>query len=356
MACEAARAHGTRHGPELQYKNARNPSQAARDIPMPIDKTEPEIVTIFGGSGFVGTRVSEVFARAGFRVRVAVRRPDLAGHIRMFGFPGQIEPIQANLRNAESVAAAVRRADVVVNLVGIGFERGRQRFRTVNTIGARIVAEAARAAGARALVHMSGLGFSPESESAFARSKAHGEVGVLEAFPQAVIIRPSIIFGPGDTFFNTIGSLSRFFPVLPLIGGDSRLQPVYVGDVADAFLGAAQEKVRGGRVYELGGPDIETNRELTRRILREVGRANLLMPLPRALALTMAGPMRLMPKPLISADQVLLLQRDNVVSEEAIRDKRTLAAFGVPATPMHAVLPSYLWRFRRHGQFDRLTA
>jgi NADH dehydrogenase len=323
---------------------------------MPIEKTEPEIVTIFGGSGFVGTRVTEAFARAGFRVRVAVRRPDLAGHTRMFGFPGQVEPIQANLRSRDSVDAAVRHADVVVNLVGIGFERGKQRFRTINTIGARNVAEAARAAGARALVHMSGLGFSTNSESAFARSKAQGEVQVLEAYPQAVIIRPSIIFGPDDTFFNTLGSLSRFFPILPLIGGRSRLQPVYVGDVADAFLGAAQDKVRGGRAYELGGPDIETNRDLTRRILREVGRSNALLPLPRGLALAMTGPMRLMPKPLISADQVLLLQHDNIVSDEAIREKRTLAAFGVPATPMHAVLPSYLWRFRRNGQFDRQTA
>lgn len=323
---------------------------------MPLMREEPEIVTIFGGSGFVGTQVTQAFARAGCRVRVAVRRPDLAGETRMFGFPGQIEPIQANVRNVASVEAAVRHADLVVNLVGIGLERGRQRFRAINTMGARNVAVAAKAAGAKRLVHMSGLGFSTESASPFARSKALGEAEVLEAFPQAVIIRPSIIFGPGDAFFNTIGSLSRFFPVLPLIGGRSRLQPVHVADVADAFLFAAQGKVKGGRAYELGGPDIETNRQLTQRILKEVGRSNMLLPLPAGLALAMAGAMALMPSPLITADQVLLLQHDNVVSEEAIRERRTLAAFAITPTPMHAVLPSYLWRFRRNGQYDRQTA
>lgn len=323
---------------------------------MPQQITEPEIVTIFGGSGFVGTQITQLFARAGYRVRVAVRRPDLAGDTRMFGFPGQIAPIQANVRNRASIDAAVRGAHIVINLVGIGAERGRQRFHAVHAMGARAVAEAARLAGARAFVHMSGLGYTADSPSLMARSRATGEAEVLAAFPSAVIIRPSIIFGQGDTYFNRMASMARFLPVLPVIGAASRVQPVYVGDVADAFLAAAQGKVRGGVAYELGGPDIETYRQLAQRILRETGRSNWLMELPKGLALALCAPMRVLPRPLITADQVLLLQRDNVVTEDALRSKRTLAAFGIAPTPMDAVLPGYLWRFRRNGQYDRQTA
>jgi len=314
------------------------------------------LVTVFGGDGFVGTQIVQLLARKGYRIRVGVRRPDLAGHLRPLGGVGQIVPIQANVRNAESVRRAVSGAQIVINLVGVGYERGRQRFRAVNTMGACNVAEAAKAAGAEHLVHMSALGADAQSRSSYARTKALGEAEVLAAFPDAVIIRPSIIFGQGDGFFNLMGFLARLFPVLPLIGGKTRFQPVYVGDVADAFAAAAEGEVKGGRVYELGGPEVLTHRELMQRILHETMRHNPLVPVSAGLAKLLALPFGLLPKPLLTSDQVDLLQIDNVVSPEAIREKRTLAAFGISATPMDAILPSYLWRFRKHGQFDRQPA
>lgn len=314
------------------------------------------LVTIFGGAGFVGTQIAQVLARKGYRIRVAVRRPDLAGHVKTLGAVGQVVPVQANVRNPESVARAVQGAQMVINLVGIGHERGRQRFRAVHAVGARNVAEAAKAAGAGRLVHMSLLGADTQSPSALVRSRALGEAEVLKAFPEAVIIRPSIIFGPGDGFFNLMGTLARLFPVLPLIGGNTRFQPVYVGDVAEAFAAAAEGKVKGGRVYELGGPEVLTHRELMQRILGETMRHNPLLPVSAGVAKLMALPLSILPRPLITADQVDQLQADNIVSAEAIREKRTFAAFGIEPVPMDAILPSYMWRFRKHGQFDRQVA
>jgi uncharacterized protein YbjT (DUF2867 family) len=315
------------------------------------------LVTIFGGAGFVGTQIVQLLARKGYRIRVAVRRPDLAQHVKPLGAVGQIVPVQANIRNAESVGRAVKGAQIVINLVGISFERGRQRFRAVHTLGARNVAEAAKAAGVQQLVHMSALGADPQSPSLYARSKALGEAEVLGMFPEAVVIRPSIMFGPGDGFFNLMGSLARYFPVLPLIGGNTRFQPVYVGDVADAFAIAAEGGVEGGRIYELGGPETLTHRALMQRILHETMRHNPLLPVPAPIGKLMAAPFALLPfPPLLTGDQVELLQIDNVVSPEAAEEKRTLAAFGIEPTPMDTILPTYLWRFRKHGQFDRQSA
>lgn len=315
------------------------------------------LVTIFGGSGFVGTQVVQALARRGYRVRVAVRRPDLAGHLRPLGAVGQVMPVQANVRNAASVERAVRGAGIVINLVAIGYEAGRQRFRAVNTMGARHIAQAAKAAGAHALVHMSALGADGQSASGYARSKALGEAEVLAAFPEAVIVRPSIIFGQGDGFFNRYGSLARLFPVLPLFGGKTRFQPIYVGDVAEAIVAAAEGRVKGGRAYELGGPEVATHRDLVQRVLDKTGRGNPLLPLPAAIGKLMALPFAFLPwAPLLTADQVDLLQVDNVVSEAARQDGRTLSAFGVAPTAMDAVLDGYLWRFMKHGQFDRQTA
>lgn len=315
------------------------------------------LVTIFGGAGFVGTQIVQVLARKGYRIRVAVRRPDLAGHVKPLGMVGQVMPVQANIRNPDSVAHAVQGASIVINLVGIGYERGPQRFRAVHVMGAKNVAEAAKAAGAKALVHMSALGADAQSESGYARTKALGEAAVLEAFPHAVIMRPSIMFGPGDGFFNLMGKLARAFPVLPLIGAQTRFQPIYVGDVADAFAAAAEGAVKAGRIYELGGPEIVTYRELTERVLHETGRHNMLVSVPPALGKLMALPFALLPfPPLLTGDQVDMLQVDNVVSEAAIKEKRTLAAFGIEPTPMDAILSTYLWRFRKHGQFDRQAA
>lgn len=315
------------------------------------------LVTIFGGSGFVGTQVVQLLARAGYRIRVAVRRPDLAGHVKLLGGVGQVMPIQANVRNLESVQRAVKGAGTVINLVGIGFESGRQRFRAVHTTGARNVAEAARQAGATTLVHMSALGADPQSPSNYARTKALGEAEVLAAFSNAIVIRPSIAFGQGDSFFNKLGSMARFLPVLPVIGARAKAQPIYVGDVAEAFLGAVEGKVKPGRIYELGGPDIETQQQLMQRVLAETQRTNLLLPVPAGIGKLLAVPFAILPwSPLLTADQVELLQIDNVVSEQARKDKRTLSAFGVQPTAMDAILDSYLWRFMKNGQFDRQTA
>ncbi|HEY8593654.1 MAG TPA: complex I NDUFA9 subunit family protein [Devosiaceae bacterium] len=314
------------------------------------------IVTIFGGSGFVGTQLVQHLARRGYRIRVAVRRPDLAGHVRPLGAVGQVQPIQANIRNPESVMRAVAGAHVVINLVGVLYEKGRQRFRAVHTMGARNVAEAARAAGAERFIHMSALGADLNSPSASARSKAMGEDEVLKIFPDAVIMRPSIQFGPGDDFFNMFGEMARLSPVLPLISGNTRFQPVYVGDVAEAIALAAEGAVRGGRVYELGGSEILTFRQLLELVLVQTGRSNMLLPLPNWLARLMGTVSGILPHPPITVDQVVQLGIDNVVSEDAIKQKRTLAAFGISPTNLEAILPSYMWRFRRNGQFDRQTA
>lgn len=321
-----------------------------------MDANQPALVTIFGGAGFVGTQIVQLLARKGHRIRVAMRRPDTALHLKALGSVGQIQPIQANIRNAQSIARAVKGADIVINLVGVGFSRGKQTFDAVNNVGASAVAAAARAAGARHFVHMSAIGADAESASLYASSKGKGEAAVFAAYPDAVIIRPSIIFGPGDGFFNLMASLTRLFPVMPLIGGDSQFQPVYVGDVAEAFAAAAEGQVKTGRVYELGGPDVETHKALLERILAETGRSRPLLPVSEGLGKLLAVPLGLLPTPLLTADQVTLLQSDNLVSEAAILEKRTLAAFGIVPTPMSAILPSYLWRFRRNGQYDRQTA
>lgn len=315
-----------------------------------------KLVTIFGGSGFIGTQLVQDLARRGYRIRVAVRRPDLAGHVRMYGFPGQIQPVQANLRFPDSVHAAVRGADIVINLVGILFEKGRQRYRAVHVAGARTVAEAAKAAGVGRLIHMSALGADEKSPSAYLRSKAAGEAEVAKIFPDAIVIKPSLVFGPDDDFFNTFGFIARLFPVMPLIGGDARLQPVYVGDVAAAIAAAADGAGKPGKAYELGGPEVESMRQLIARVMAETQRPRPVLPLPAAIASALAAVIAILPRPMLTPDQVVQLGLDNLVSAEAVKQKRTLAAFGVTPTSMDAVLPGYLWRFRKNGEFDRQAA
>ncbi|HET9903271.1 MAG TPA: complex I NDUFA9 subunit family protein [Xanthobacteraceae bacterium] len=313
------------------------------------------LVTVFGGSGFIGRHVVRALARRDFRIRVAVRRPDLAGHLQPLGRVGQIHAVQANLRYPDSVEAAVRDAAVVINLVGILFERGRQSFSTVQADGARTVARAAAAAGAR-LVHGSAIGADPHAASAYARSKAEGEAAALE-LARAVVMRPSIVFGPEDAFFNRFAALARVSPVLPLIGGgQTRFQPVFVGDVAEAFARAAEGGARAGTVYELGGPDVKTFRELMEFMLATVQRRRLLLPVPFGLAKFMAAFLQFLPKPPLTPDQVTLLRQDNVVSEEADKQARTLQGLGIDATGMAAVVPAYLWRFRKAGEFSRRLA
>ena len=320
-----------------------------------MESLDPKLVTVFGGSGFVGTQIVQLLAAKGHRVRVAVRRPDLAGHVRPHGTVGQVVPIQANIRNLASIERAVAGADIVINLVGIGADSGAQTFTAVHVDGARLIAQAAKAAGASTLVHMSALGVDKAAEiSRYAASKLDGEAAVFAAFPTAIVMRPSILFGPGDGFFNLMAGLARLFPVLPLIGGDTRFQPAYVGDVATAFVLAAEGKLKTGKVYELGGPQVETYRQLMDRVQREALRNRPLLPLSFGIARMLAGVMSFLPfPPLLTADQVELLSVDNVVSDAAIKEKRTFAGMGIVPTSMDTVLPTYLWRFRKHGQFDK---
>jgi len=321
---------------------------------MTVQSSYDTLITVFGGSGFVGRHVIRALAKRHYRIRVAVRQPELAGHLQPLGRVGQIHAVQANLRHAGSVAAAVRDADVVVNLVGILFERGRQSFDAVQTAGADAVARAAAQYGAR-LVHMSALGADEDATSAYARSKAAGEKAVLAAMPGATVIRPSIIFGPEDDFFNKFASLARFAPALPLIGGGkTRFQPVFAGDVAAAFAAAVAGETRPGATYELGGPETLSFRELMQYVLATIERKRLLVPIPFGLAKLQATFLQLLPKPLLTRDQVELLRRDSVVSDEATRDGRTLRGLGLEPTSMQAIVPSYLWRFRRTGQFQHL--
>jgi uncharacterized protein YbjT (DUF2867 family) len=313
------------------------------------------LVTIFGGSGFLGRHVVRALARHGYRIRVAVRRPELAGHLQPLGQVGQIHAVQANLRDAASVEAAARDADVVINLVGILFERGRQRFDAVHAFGAEAVALAASAFGAR-LIHVSAIGADERSSSLYARSKAKGERLALAASPSAVVVRPSILFGPEDDFFNRFASMACFSPALPLIGGGhTRFQPVFAGDVAAAIVCAMEGRARGGEVYELGGPEVRSFRELMQFVLATIERRRLLIPIPFALAKLQASVLQWMPKPLLTPDQVELLRSNNIVSEQAGREGRTLAALGIDPLAVESVVPSYLWRFRKAGQFTRQT-
>lgn len=309
------------------------------------------LVTVFGGSGFLGRHVVRALARRGYRIRVAVRRPDLAGHLQPLGRVGQIHAVQANLRYPDSVEAAARGCDAVVNLVGLLFERGRQRFADVHIAGAEQVAQAAVNNGAR-MVQLSAIGADAQSPALYARTKAEAERRVLARLADAVIMRPSIVFGPEDDFFNRFAAMARISPVLPLIGGGhTRFQPVFVGDVAKAVANAVDGKAKGGTIYELGGPSIYTFKELMEFVLNTIGRRRILAPLPFAIARLKAGILQFLPTPPLTPDQVELLRTDNVVSDQAARDTRTLAAFGVVPESIEVIVPTYLWRFRKTGQF-----
>lgn len=306
-------------------------------------------VTVFGGSGFLGRYIVQRLAQRGARVRVATRDPEAAKFLQPLGVVGQIMPVQANLRHEPSVRRAIMGADAVVNCVGILFERGRQRFGGVHVNGARRVAQAAAQAGVARLLHVSALGADPQSPSLYARSKAAGEAAVQDAFPGAVILRPSVVFGPEDDFFNRFAAMARVLPALPLVGGGTtRFQPVYVGDVADAAVKLLHDEHASG-VWELGGPRVYTFKELLQYVLQETGRRRLLLPLPFWLARLQATFLQFLPSPPLTPDQVELLRRDNVVSEGA----RTLASLGIAPTPVEAIAPTYLFRYRRSG---KLTA
>ena len=316
----------------------------------------PGLVTVFGGSGFVGRHVVRALAARGYRVRVAVRRPDLAFHLQPLGNLGQIKAVQANLRYRWSVDRACEGADHVVNLTGILKESGRQTFSAVQDFGARAVAEAARGAGA-SLIHMSALGACADSPSAYGRTKAAGEAAALETIKSAIVLRPSIIFGPEDDFFNRFAEMARLSPVLPLIGGGhTKFQPVFVGDVAETVARAVDGKLNGGKIHELGGPEVASFRELMELMLREIDRNRLLVTIPWFIAKGIAKATGWAPGAPITIDQVRMLETDNVVSPEAQKSGRTLEGAGITPHSMAVELSSYLWRFRPQGQFTRKGA
>jgi uncharacterized protein YbjT (DUF2867 family) len=311
------------------------------------------LVTVFGGSGFLGRHVVRALAKRDYRIRVAVRRPELAGHLQPLGRVGQIHAVQANLRYPASVEAAMRDSRAAINLVGILAESGAQSFDAVQALGAGAVAKAAAAVGAR-MVHVSAIGADENSASRYARSKAAGEKAVLAGVPSATILRPSVVFGPEDQFTNRFAALARISPMLPLIGGGlTKLQPVYVGDVATAVADAVDGKTKQGAAYELGGPEVLTMREIMEIILSTIERQRMLMSLPFGLAKLQALFLQFAPGPLkLTPDQVELLRSDNVVSSAAKAAGLTLEGMGISADSLEAIAPQYLWRFRKTGQFS----
>ncbi|MEH0194886.1 complex I NDUFA9 subunit family protein [Caulobacter sp. CCNWLY153] len=312
------------------------------------------LVTVFGGSGFVGSQVVRALAKSGYRVRVAVRQPNLAYRMRMLGDVGQIEVIQANVRNEASVARALDGAEAAVNLVGVLWESGRQQFQSLHAMGAKTVAEQAAAAGVKRLVQVSAIGANADSDAKYARTKAEGEAAVRAAFPTATIVRPSVVFGQEDKFFNKFGQLAATAPALPLVGGGAtKFQPVFVGDVAAAIAKIIATPGAQGQTYELGGPAVYTFKELLELVLTETGRARVLAPLPWPIA-GLVGKLgdiqaSLLPlAPPLTTDQVALLKAgDNVVAPGA----KGLADLGIVPTAVEAVVPSYLYRYRKGGQY-----
>lgn len=315
-----------------------------------------EMITVFGGSGFIGRYVVRELARRGYRVRVATRRPNLSYELKPMGVPGQIQLAQANLRNRASVERAVEGAHGVINLVGILYESGNQSFSGVQERGARTVAEAAAKAGVKSLVHISAIGADPDSASKYGKTKAAGETAVREEFEGAIVLRPSIVFGAEDEFFNKFADMARFAPALPLIGGGkTKFQPVFVGDVAEAAVEAMERREAKGRTYELGGPSVYTFKDLMEFILKTIRRRRVLVPVPFTAATGLgllgeiAGKLPFV-QPFLTRDQVLLLKQDNVVG--ATQDGHpTLADLGIDAETVEAVVPAYLVRYRKRGQF-----
>jgi NADH dehydrogenase len=319
-----------------------------------ISLSSATLIAIYGGSGFIGRHVVRALARTGARMRIAVRRPELAGFLQPLGGVGQIIPVQANVRYPDSLLAAANGADAVINLVGILVPSGKQTFNAVQDEGARHVAEAARAAGAKSFLHMSAIGADTNSPSVYARTKAAGEAAVKDVFPDAVILQPSVVFGPEDEFFNRFAALARLSPALPLIGGGkTRFQPVFVGDVAKAVIAALTGKAQARAMYELGGPEILSMKEVMERVLTYTMRKRMLVPLPFPLAKLQGAILQLLPNPPLTLDQVRLLEKDNVVSEAAKRDRRTLEGLGiVDPVAIEAVVSDYLEQYRPKGQFS----
>ncbi len=315
-----------------------------------------KLVTIFGGSGFVGRYIARRMAKEGWRVRVAVRSVNEAMFVRTYGVVGQVEPVFCNIRDDASVAAVLAGSDAAVNCVGVLSEKGRNTFDAVQAEGPERIARLAAAAGVDRMVHVSAIGADADAASEYAKTKAAGESGVLKHMPDAVILRPSVVFGPEDEFFNRFAGMSRFGPILPVIGADTKFQPVYVDDVAAVAVMGVLGTADAG-VYELGGPDVQTFRELMQDMLAVVRRRRIILNIPFGIASLMGWGFKLVQRlslgiiqAPITRDQVANLKVDNVVSEGA----RGFADLGMHSTAMAAVLPDYLYRFRPTGQYDAI--
>ncbi|MBZ4023576.1 complex I NDUFA9 subunit family protein [Rhodobacter sp. TJ_12] len=317
-----------------------------------------KLVTIYGGSGFVGRYIARRMAKEGWRVRVAVRRPNEALFVRPYGAVGQVEPFFCNVRDSNSVRAAMQGADAVVNCVGILVNEGKNTFSAVQAEGAERIATLAAETGVERLVHISAIGADNESDSKYSRTKGWGELAVRKAFPTAVILRPSVIFGPEDDFFNRFAAMTKLSPVLPITAGETKFQPVYVDDVAKVAVMGVLGQAEG--TYELGGPDVESFEKLMKRMLAVVGRKNMIVNLPGSVskAVAIAGDTvqwltgGLITNRILTSDQLKNLYRNNLVAKDA----RGFADLGLSPTPMGAVLPDYLWRFRPHGQYEAIQA
>ena len=317
-----------------------------------------KLLTIYGGSGFLGRYIARRMAKEGWRIRIAVRRPNEALFVKPYGAVGQLEPVLCNIRDDASVRAAMAGADAVVNCVGTFDRGGANNFNAVQVDGAGRIACIAAESGVQTLVHVSAIGADADSDSDYARTKAEGEAAVLRHFPGAMILRPSIMFGPEDGFFNRFAAMARFGPVLPLVGANTKFQPVYVDNVAEAAVAGITGRAAG--VYELGGPDVARFRDLMKQMLAVIHRRRLILNLPFWLASVMGTVFdigsaltgRLVANRLITRDQVKSLRVDNVVAPGA----KGLADLGIEATPAAAILPDYLWRFRPSGQYDAIKA
>jgi uncharacterized protein YbjT (DUF2867 family) len=311
-----------------------------------------KLVTVIGGSGFIGRHVVRSLVKRGYRVRVACRRPDLAGDVLPYGVPGQIALVQANVRFPASVQAACDGAYAVINATGTDHSSGSQTFDAVVAFGGEAVAKAARAAKAKVMIMVSGLGASLAATSQAATAKGQAEAASQKAFPGAVIVRPSVVFGPDDRFFNKLAAMARISPVLPLFGGgEVKYQPVYVGDIAEAIATLVDQGAATGRVYEFGGPEVASMKAITQFVADTTLRKRLLLPVPWGITKIMGAVMGYLPGKPLTLDQVELLKHDNVVSESAIASQLTLEGLGITPRSFRSVAPSYLYRYRKEGQF-----
>lgn len=312
-------------------------------------------VTVFGGSGFIGRHIVRRLAQRGLRVRAAVRRPELADFLKPMGDVGQVVPVQANLRNAQSVAAAIAGSQAVVNASGIQVQRGRQRFEAVHVDGVRHIAEAAKRSGVERIVHISGLGADAQdvSENAFQRSKVEGEKALRAAFPNATILRPSVVFGPEDSFINNMAVATRLSPFMPAIGGDhTKFQPVYVGDIAAAVMACLEQPETAGGVFELGGPKVYTMRQIAQLILDAMARQQRIVNVPFSIARLIGLVGQFLPNPPLTLDQAMLLESDSVVRA----GRPGFAELGLTPTAAEVILPTYLDRFRIGGRYSTHAA